>query len=60
MEKNSSFLNNLNTFLEALSSTFRDTNWEKVAETRIQTLQQGLCSVAIYAVDFQQLACDFD
>lgn len=60
IEKNSPLMDNLDAFMEALTSTFGDTDRERVAETRIQSLQQGLRSAATYAAEFQQLACDLD
>ena len=60
MERNSPLLNDLDAFLEALTATFGDSDRERVAETKIQTLRQGSRSAAIYAAEFQQLACDLD
>ena len=60
MEKNSPLLDDLDKFIEVFTSTFGDSDRERVAETKIQNLRQGLRSAAIYAVEFQQLTCDFD
>lgn len=60
MERNSPLLNNFDDFLKAFSATFGDGDRERVAETKIQSLQQGSRSAAIYASEFQQLTCDLD
>jgi hypothetical protein len=59
-EKNLLLLNNLNTFLEALSSTFGDTNQKNVIEINIQSLQQRLCSITTHVINFQQLIYNFE
>jgi hypothetical protein len=46
---------------EALFTTaFSDSDREKVAETKIQSLCQGTRSAAIYAAEFQQLTYDLE
>jgi hypothetical protein len=46
---------------EALfTAAFGDSNKERVAETKMQSLRQGTWSVAIYATEFQQLTCDLE
>jgi hypothetical protein len=47
--------------LEAFYTTvFGDSNREKVAKTKMQSLRQGSRSAAIYVVKFQQLICNLE
>jgi hypothetical protein len=46
---------------EALfTAAFGDSDREKVVETKMQSLYQETRSIAIYAVEFQQLTCDLE
>lgn len=60
MEKISPLLKNLNAFMEAFTATFGDSDPERMAKTKIQILQHGSRSAAIYTAKFQQLTCDLD
>jgi hypothetical protein len=49
------------TQFEALfTAVFGDSNRERVAKTKMQSLLQGTRSAAIYAAEFQQLTCDLE
>jgi hypothetical protein len=39
---------------------FGDSDRERVAKTKMQSLRQGTWSAAIYAAEFQQLICDLE
>ena len=60
LEKNSPILYNLEAFMERFTAAFGDSDREGVAERKIQNLQQGSRSAAIYAAEFQKLTCDLD
>ena len=60
MEKNSQIIYNLNAFLEVFTATFGESDWERVAETKLVSLWQGSWSATTYAAEFQNLACDVD
>jgi hypothetical protein len=42
------------------TAAFGDSDRERAAETKMQSLCQGTRSVAIYAAEFQQLTCDLE
>jgi len=60
MEKDSRLLYNLNSFLEVFTTTFGESDRERVAETKLLSLRQGSQSATMYAAEFQNLACDVD
>jgi hypothetical protein len=41
-------------------ATFSDSDRERVAKIRMQSLHQGTRSAAIYAAEFRQLTCDLE
>ena len=60
LEIDSPILYNLEAFMGRFTAASGDSDREGVAERKIQQLQQGSCSAAIYAAEFQQLTCDLD
>jgi hypothetical protein len=57
LEHQSPLLNDFETFLEKFNATFGDSNKKHTSNIK-QSLCQGSCIVAIYALEFRQLACD--
>jgi hypothetical protein len=60
LEKHSSVLQDMAQFEALFTIVFGDSNRERVAETKVQSLRQGIRSAAIYVAEFQELTCDLE
>jgi hypothetical protein len=60
LEKHSPVLQDMAQFEALFTTAFGDSDRERVTETKMQSLRQGIQFAAIYAVKFQQLTCDLE
>jgi hypothetical protein len=60
LEKHSPVLQDMAQFEALFTAAFGDSDRERVAETKMQSLRQGTRSAAIYATEFQQLTYDLE
>jgi hypothetical protein len=60
LEKHSLVLQDKAQFEALFTVAFGDSDRERVAETKMQSLRQGTRFVAIYTAKFQQFTCDFE
>jgi hypothetical protein len=60
LEKNLPVLQNMAQHEALFTTAFGDSDRKRVAETKMQSLHQGIQFAAIYATEFQQLTCDFE
>jgi hypothetical protein len=60
LEKHSPVLQDMAHFEALFATTFGDSDRERVAKIKMQSLCQGTRFTAIYAAEFQQLICDLE
>jgi hypothetical protein len=60
LEKHSPVLQDMVQFEALFTAAFGDSDRERVAEMKMQSLCQEIRSAAIYAIEFQQLICDLE
>jgi hypothetical protein len=60
LEKSLPVLQDMAQFEALFTTAFGDSDRERVAEIKIQSLHQGTRFAAIYTVEFQQLTCDLE
>jgi hypothetical protein len=60
LEKRLPILQDMAQFEDLFTAAFGDSDRERVAETKMQSLRQETRSTAIYAAEFQQLTCDLE
>jgi hypothetical protein len=60
LKKHSPILQDMAQFEALFTVVFGDSDRDRVAETRMQSLRQGTRSATIYAIEFQQFICNLE
>jgi hypothetical protein len=60
LEKHSPVLQDMAQFEALFTAAFSNSDRERAAETKMQSLHQGTWYTANYATEFQQLTCDLE
>ena len=58
IETSSPLLDDFNGFMAELEATFGQTDWRRMTLTKHYSIQQGSRAASIYALKFQQIACE--